>query len=124
MHKNKYKKLLISISLLLITFTSVSAKEPITRRIQELNNNKVSVWKTIIYPTKEAELSMHRHDNDRVVVALTDGLLKVTNDQNKVHYLKLKRGMSYFLKKDPINELHVDQNMTNHPISVVVIELK
>jgi hypothetical protein len=41
---------------------------------------------------------MHRHDRDRVVVALTDGILKVKNDKRKVHYLHL-------IKKDQASTL-------------------
>jgi hypothetical protein len=67
---------------------------------------------------------MHRHDYDRVIVALTDGNLKITNNNGEVHYLRIKKGESYYLQKNPINELHMDENMTNHPISVVVIEVK
>jgi len=66
---------------------------------------------------------MHRHDNDRVIVALTEGLLKIVNNQGKIHYLTLKKNESYFLKKDPLNELHTDENMSHHPIQVIVIEM-
>ena len=55
---------------------------------------------------------------------MTDGLLKITNDKGKTHYLKLKKDKAYFLAKDPINELHNDENLSDHPISVMVIELK
>lgn len=95
-----------------------------TQRIPQIDNQNVNVWKTIIYPRAQAKLNMHRHEHDRVLVALTDGLLKVTNDKGKTHYLKLQKGKSYYLKKDPQHELHVDVNETNHPISVIVVELK
>lgn len=110
--------------LMMASLTTGIAHAALTKRISQINNTKVNVWKTIIYPTKKAQLMMHRHDYDRVVVALTDGLLKVTNSKDQVHYLKLEKGMSYYLKKDPEGELHVDENMTKHPVSVVVIELK
>ena len=110
--------------LMMASLTTGIAHAAMTKRISQINNTKVNVWKTIIYPTKKAQLTMLRHDYDRVVVALTDGLLKVTNSKEQVHYLKLEKGMSYYLKKDPEGELHVDENMTKHPVSVVVIELK
>lgn len=110
--------------LLLMGFSiTIHAQLPTTHRISQIENDAVHVWKTIIYPTKKAQLTMHRHDNNRVVVALTNGLLKVTNNQGHVHYLKLKKGMSYYLKKDPKNELHVDENMSGHVVKVIVIEL-
>ena len=95
-----------------------------TKRIPEFSNDRVNVWKTVIYPSKASVLKMHRHEYDRVVVALTDGVLKVTNDKNKVHYLKLQQGKSYYLPKDPKDELHMDENITKHPIDVIVIELR
>lgn len=110
--------------LMMASIASGMAHAAMTKRIPQINNMKVNVWKTIIYPTKKAQLTMHRHDHDRVVVALTDGLLKVTNSKGQVNYLKLEKGMSYYLKKDPKGELHVDENMTQHAVSVVVIELK
>lgn len=67
---------------------------------------------------------MHRHDYDRVIVALSNGLLKITNDKGKTHYLKLEKNKAYYLTKDPLHELHKDENMTKHPITVMVIELK
>ncbi len=67
---------------------------------------------------------MHRHDYDRVLVAFNEGVLKIKNDNGKVHYLKLVKDAAYFLKKDVPNELHSDENITNHPINVLVVELK
>ena len=67
---------------------------------------------------------MHRHDYDRVLVALSNGTLKITNNKGDVHYLKLKKNKAYYLPKDPMDELHQDENITQHPITVMVIELK
>ncbi len=100
------------------------AESSMTKRVTQISNDKVNVWRTEIYPAETGMLKMHRHEYDRVVVALDDGVLKVTNDQGHVHYLKLKKGESYFLKKDTKNELHTDENITKHAISVIVIELK
>ncbi len=122
MLKNIFKSTIFIIFLLYFNFTYAEINT--TKRIPELSNEKVNVWKTIIYPTYKAKLKMHRHDYDRIVVALTNGILKVTNNQGKIHYLKLKKGKSYYLHKDPTDELHTDENTTNHPIAVVVIELK
>lgn len=95
-----------------------------TTRIAQFSNDKTNVWKTIIYPTSTQGLKMHRHDYDRVVVALSNGLLKITNNKGKMHYLKLEKNKAYYLTKDPLNELHKDENMTKHPITVMVIEFK
>lgn len=114
-----------ALGLFFMCLSSLSfGKAVITHRVQQFQNSKVTVWKTIIYPTKQQAISMHRHDRDRVVVALTDGILKVKNDKGKVHYLHLKKDQAYYLKKDVSNELHSDQNVSGHLIRVMVIELK
>ena len=95
-----------------------------TTRISQFSNNRTNVWKTIIYPTATQSLTMHRHDYDRVIVALSNGLLKITNNKGRTHYLKLEKNKAYYLTKDPLHELHKDENMTKRPITVMVIELK
>jgi hypothetical protein len=95
-----------------------------TTQIPQFSNDRARVWKTIIYPTSNQRLTMHRHDNDRVVVAFCNGVLKITNNKGKIHYLKLDKNKAYYLKKDPLDELHQDENITNHPMSVMVIELR
>ena len=67
---------------------------------------------------------MHRHEFDRVLVALTSGTLKVTNQEGQSHDLKLQKNHAYYLEKDPPGELHKDVNISQHPITVMVIELK
>lgn len=109
--------------LLSTTAGTVSAKIEKTHRVEQFSNSQVNVWKTIIYPASHKKLAMHRHERDRVVVALSDGLLKITNNKGKSHYLKLEKDKAYYLTKDVPNELHNDENLTNHPIKVMVIEL-
>lgn len=116
---------LISLSIFSFFLMSTAhADFPTTKRIAQFSNTKVSVWETIIYPSANQALKMHRHEYDRVVVALSDGLLKITNDKGKVHYLKLEKNKAYYLAKDVPNETHNDQNMSPYPIKVLVIELK
>lgn len=95
-----------------------------TERIAQFSNDKVTVWETVIYPSANQILKMHRHEHNRVLVAFNDGLLKITNDKGKIHYLKLEKNKSYYLTKDIPNELHNDQNMSSQPIKLLVIELK
>ena len=111
--------------LILVSFSTLClAYSGKTSRTEQLENSKVSVWKTVIYPSKQQTLSMHRHERDRVVVALTDGTLKIKNDKGNIHYFRLKKDHSYYLQKDVPNELHSDQNISGHPVKVIVIELK
>jgi adenosyl cobinamide kinase/adenosyl cobinamide phosphate guanylyltransferase len=104
--------------------TSALANAETTQRITQFSNDRVNVWETIIYPTKDQQLKMHRHQYDRVLVAFDDGTLKITNDQGKIHYLKLEKGKAYYLSKDLPNELHTDENIGTTPIKVLVTELK
>lgn len=104
----------------IITHAETSSAE----RVQQISNEKISAWKRIIYPGKNHALMMHRHDHDRVLIALTDGTLKVTSDKGNSHLLTLKKNKAYYFSKDRQNELHSDENITTHPIEVIVVELK
>ncbi|MCH9689555.1 MAG: hypothetical protein K0U24_01580 [Gammaproteobacteria bacterium] len=117
------KNITLFIFLIFVSAVNIAYAQS-TTRITEFSNSKVNVWKTVIHPKSNQVLSMHRHDYDRVLVALSNGLLKITNDKGDIHYLKLKKNRTYYLKKDLPDELHQDENMTKHPIIVVVIELK
>lgn len=114
---------LVVVFSLLIASSLAFALTPGSKRIPYFDNKKVSVWETIIYPSKNQQLQMHRHEHDRVLVAFTNGQLKITNDKNQVHYLNLVKNKAYYLTKDVPNEQHTDENVTSHPIKVLVIEL-
>lgn len=83
----------------------------------------MKVWETIIYPHPTEALKMHRHDYPRVLVALDNGKLKITDDKKKVHYLNLVKNKAYYLKKDAVGEMHTDENVGKHPLRVMVIQL-
>lgn len=94
-----------------------------TRREQQFENEQVRVWKTIIAPHQP--LSFHRHDNNRVLIALTDGQLRVMDTSAKeLTTYKWDRGKAYWLAADPPGKTHADANDTNQPIEVIVVELK
>lgn len=114
--------LITLIIFLLITKMAIGQTQ--STRIEQFSNNQVKVWKTIIYPSTKQTLAMHRHEHNRIIVALTDGLLKITNDKGKIHYFKLEKDKAYYLKKDIQNELHKDENVSPYPIKVMVIELR
>lgn len=107
----------------LITMGNSQAQTQVTKRIPQFSNDQVNVWKTVIYPTSKQVLTMHRHEHNRIVVALSNGLLKITNDKGKIHYLRLEKNKAYYLAKDTPNELHKDENVTHQPIKVMVIEI-
>lgn len=106
-----------------LTTLNCNAKITQSTRIPLFENKEVNVWRTVIYPNKDQILKMHRHEHNRVVVALDSGKLKVTDNKGQVHYLELEKDKAYYLTKDAPNELHTDENVGHHPIKVVVIEL-
>jgi quercetin dioxygenase-like cupin family protein len=94
-----------------------------TRREPQFENEHVRVWKSVIMPRQP--LALHRHDHGRTLIALTDGELKVFDEQGThVHTYRWERGKAYWLEADPPGRLHADRNDTSRPIEVIVVELK
>lgn len=118
------KKILALTAIISCAFTAAYAGQAATKRIPQFANEKVSVWETIIYPSKDQVLQKHRHEHDHVVVALTNGVLKITNDKGQTHELKLKKNQAYYLRRDVSGEFHTDENISGNPIKVMVIELQ
>lgn len=117
-----FKRRIVSFSLLWVMLNSHATS--VTQRIPQFANNQVNVWETVIYPSEKQVLKTHRHDHNRVLVAFDEGVLQVVNNKGKVKYLHLAKNKSYFLSKDPRGEVHTDENMSHHPIRVLVIELR
>jgi len=94
-----------------------------TRREPQFENEQVRVWKSIIMP--EQPLTFHRHDHGRVLIALTDGRLKVVDpDMKEIDLYVWQRGKAYWLAADPPGKLHADLNQGNEPVEVIVVELR
>lgn len=120
-----YKKILL-LTLLFTTFSTglgFAASATQTHRIPQFSNKKVTVWETIIYPSETQKLSMHRHDNDRVLIALTDGVLKIKTDKGETKLMQLSKDKAYFLSAEPQGVLHTDENVGKQPIKVIVVNL-
>lgn len=101
---------------------TLKAEESQTHRVPQFQNDDVEVWKTTIFPT--SPLKMHRHENDRIVVPLSDTKLKVVNDKGETKTYDWKAGSAYFLKRDIPGEQHMDVNETGKPVDVMVIQFK
>ncbi|MCH9631524.1 MAG: hypothetical protein S4CHLAM37_15470 [Chlamydiia bacterium] len=114
--RNRLLYFLLPLSLLFFSY-----KENTHRELQ-FENDKVKVWKTIIYPG--SPLKFHRHDQNRVIVGLKGGkLLKVEEDGSKSDLI-FEDHKAYYLESDPPGELHADINTENYPIEVIVMEFK
>lgn len=94
-----------------------------TRREPQFENDHVRAWKSIIMPKQP--LTQHRHEHGRALIALTNGNLKVVDQDGKlVKTYKWERGKAYWLDADPPGQTHADVNDTKRPIEVIVVELK
>ena len=103
--------------------SAVGAPPPrATVRTPQLENESVRVWKTSIAPGQP--LTMHRHENGRVIVALTDGALRIVKESGESKTVTWEKGKAYWLSADPPGEKHGDLNEGKDPIEVMVVELK
>ncbi|HVU51991.1 MAG TPA: hypothetical protein VHL80_14940 [Polyangia bacterium] len=90
--------------------------------IPQLENDAVTVWKTILAPHEA--LGMHRHEHGRVVVALRGGTLALPQDDGTTKTLVLETGKAYWLPADPPGRLHGDDNRSDAPLEMMVVEMK
>ena len=98
-------------------------QQPGSRREPQFENAQVTVWKSIVMPKQP--LTLHRHEHGRVLVALTDGQLKVVDSTGKtLDTYNLKAGKSLWLGVDPPGQMHADVNPGTKPVEVVVVQLK
>ena len=122
MSKTKVLWLMVATALVSVAAT-LAVQEQRTRREPQFENDRVKVWKSIIYPNQP--LSLHRHEHGRALIALTDGNLDVVNEAGEtVDVYEWKAGKAYWLDKDPPNQLHGDSNKGSTTIEVIVVELQ
>jgi beta-alanine degradation protein BauB len=93
-----------------------------TRRVPQLENESVRVWKSLIAPGQP--LSLHRHDHGRVIVALRGGTLKIVKEGGESRTVTWETGNAYWLPADPPGERHGDLNEGPEPIEVMVVEMR
>ncbi len=114
------KTILLILSVFMLASQAYAAK---TNRIPQFTNSKVTVWETIIYPTKKESLQLHRHDQDRIIVALTSGKLKFVTNTGRTEILTFEKNKAYYFPKNPPQELHVETNIGKDVLKVMVIAL-
>ncbi len=107
---------------LLLSACGPVTQQQVTARMPQFENEHVEVWKSVIVPNQP--LTMHRHDNPRVIIALKGGTLRVVNEAGETHYMTWETGKAYWLDADPPGELHGDVNEGPEPVEVIVVQLK
>lgn len=92
-----------------------------TRRVPQFENEAVRVWRSTIAPSQP--LSLHRHENGRVIVAIQGGTLRIVKESGESRSVTWETGNAYWLPADPPGERHGDVNDSKEPIVVMVVEL-
>lgn len=93
-----------------------------SRRVPQFENQRVTVWKSIILPKQP--LTMHRHEHGRTIVSLKGGTLKIVEKSGETRSMVWETGRAYWLDSDPPGAQHADVNEGSEPIEVMVIEIK
>jgi len=115
--------LLMLVTAIVSVSATLAVQEQRTRREPQFENDHVKSWKSVILPNQP--LRLHRHENGRALIALTDGTLKVVNEAGEtVDTYEWEAGKAYWLDKDPPDVLHGDLNEGPGTIEVIVVELK
>ena len=108
---------------IIFAHTFSSANSDASQHVPLFSNHKTNIWEETIYPNPKQKLMLHRHNYDRVLVALSDGVLKMTNANGQSHLIKITKNNTYYLLRDAPQQLHTDENISGHPIKMIVIEL-
>jgi beta-alanine degradation protein BauB len=93
-----------------------------TQRIVQFENDDVKVWKSIVVP--HAPLTMHRHEHERVIIALKGGTMKIVEQTGTSEAHVWETGKAYWLPANAPGTMHADVNAGDQPIEVMVVELK
>jgi hypothetical protein len=112
---------LVALAVALAGTGSMEAPVTTTRREPQFENDSVRVWKSLIVPGQP--LTLHRHENGRVIVALRGGTLRIVKESGDSRTAKWETGKAYWLDADPPGERHGDTNDGPDPIEVMVVEM-
>lgn len=114
----------VAIIAILLAISAVWSSEQLssTQRIPQFENSHVKVWRSTIVPN--APLPLHRHDHGRVIIALQGGTMKIEDQSGTSETHVWETGKAYWLPTNPPNTIHRDINVGDHPIEVIVVEVK
>jgi quercetin dioxygenase-like cupin family protein len=92
------------------------------QRIPQFENDRVTVWRSVIPPHTQSTL--HRHDRGRTVVGIVGGELKTITPDGRVTVTRYEAGKAIWFDPMPAGETHRDVNDTDKTIEVVTVEMK
>ena len=92
------------------------------QRIPQFDNTRAVAWRSVIPAGTESTL--HRHDRQRVIVAIVGGDLKTVTASGETTVSHYVTGNAYLQEPMPAGVMHKDVNDTGRTIDLVVIELK
>jgi hypothetical protein len=92
------------------------------QRISQFENDRVTVWRSVIPPGTESTL--HRHDHSRIVFGIVGGDLKTVSPAGRTAVTHYETGRAYWQDPMPVDETHKDVNDTSKTIDLLVVELK
>ncbi|MGA2655298.1 MAG: hypothetical protein ABSF18_04900 [Gammaproteobacteria bacterium] len=86
--------------------------------------DNILIWKTTIPPEHEGKpgIHVHRHEYARVVIPLTEGVLRRRDSNGEVTDYPLHIGKPLFLPADTPTGFHTDVNTGRQPIEVMVVQ--
>ena len=84
-----------------------------------IENDQVRVVLATEQPHRRG--AMHEHNMNRVQIYLNDGVTTLTRPDGKVDRVEYKAGD---VRWSPAGGLHISENITDHPVRIVEVELK
>ncbi|MFA6037125.1 MAG: hypothetical protein WC748_03260 [Legionellales bacterium] len=87
---------------------------------------ELMIWKTIIPVAQEniPGIALHRHTDARIIIPLTAGILQRREPNGVTKDYPLTIGQPIFLPEDTIDGYHTDENLSDEPIKVMVLQFK
>jgi hypothetical protein len=92
------------------------------QRVPQFDNARAVAWRSVIPAGTESTL--HRHDRQRVIVAIAGGDLKTITASGETTVNHYQTGNAYFQEPMPAGVTHKDVNDTSKTIELIVVEFK
>lgn len=112
--------------LILLPFLSLNAnefdEEAVTHHVSQFQNERVKVWKSVIFPNEPVDF--HRHEFGAVIVGLNSGTLNRVYENGETEVFTIDQGCSYWLSPEKEFLMHSDVNVGKRPLEVMIVEMR